>query len=249
MRYKSKRGTVINIPDGLDPKRIKAIKADADAGYGTRAQKTADRLGKKTNLEAMPKVTETAPVTPGGPDYFDDKGKIKDPDTVVKNITPTPNMQDLISSIEKSRQARYDYTTRNFEAQKVAELEAAKQELANRGIPYDPAAATDPNSQNLYGRTIGGINRSWQDRYTQADQDAYANSLNEGTLAYNAAVGAAGQSNETFLSAVLGMSEQELQRYGISKDYQAKLKGIAASKASRGSTSGGDSGGGFEIVG
>lgn len=44
--YKSKKGTTITIPDGLSAKQIADIKADADAGYGTRAQQTANSLAK-----------------------------------------------------------------------------------------------------------------------------------------------------------------------------------------------------------
>lgn len=66
MKYKSKRGTVINIPDGLNPKQIAAIKADADAGYGTRAQQTANKLGEKIAAQPAPTAQPTQPEQPAG---------------------------------------------------------------------------------------------------------------------------------------------------------------------------------------
>lgn len=255
-KYRSKKGTVINIPEGLNPKQVAKIKADADAGYGTRAQETARQLGKKAKKNAATNVPVEAPPTipgaGGNTEYFNDKGEIADPNKVISDLTPTPDMNALLGDIEKARSGFYNYATRDFAANKARELEDQKQEFANRGIPYDPAAAQDPNSQNLYGRTIGGITRRYDDMYAQASDRAYSAALDQGTQAYNAAVGAAGQSNDSFLKAILGMSDQQLAQYGIDKDYAAKLKAIAASKQKSGGTpapsGGGDSGGGFEIL-
>lgn len=238
MKYKSQRGTIINIPDGLSAKQIAAIKADADSGYGTRAQQTANQLGKKLSKGGDRKTD--------GTDYFDDSGKIKDSDQVVNNLTPTPSMDQFLPMIQQAQKGAYDYLTRNYESDKTRELELAKQELANRGIPYNPAATYDPNSQDLYGRTIGGINRSWQDKYDQASNQSYTSALDQGTAAYNAAVGAAGQSNDAFLTAILGLSDAELQRYGINKDFIIKQK--ALNKPTGGGSGGGQASGGFEIV-
>lgn len=256
MKYRSKKGTIINIPDNLGPKQVAKIKADADSGYGTRAQETAKQLSKKLTKNAANKApVDEPPSIPGAggnTEYFNDKGQLQDPNQVISDLTPTPDMNALLGDIEKARTGFYNYATRDFATNKTRELEDQKQELANRGIPYDPAAAQDPNSQNLYGRTIGGINRRYDDMYAQASDRAYSAALDQGTQAYNAAVGAAGQSNDSFLKAILGMNEQDLAKYGIDKDYAAKLKAIAASKQKSGGnapSSGGDGGGGFEILG
>lgn len=250
MKYKSKLGTMINIPDGLSDKQIAAIKKDADAGYGTRAQKTANDLGKK--LGKTPGVKPGAPESTQGPtttNYFDKDGGLKDPDAVVSNLKPTPDMKDLQGNIDSARQGMYSYLTRNYEADKAKELELAKQELSNRGIPYSPDTAYDPNTKDLYGQTIGGINRSYQDKYDQASAQAYSDSLSQGTNAFNAAVGAAGQGNDSFVNLILGMTDADLKKYGINKDYQAKMAAVAKAGSGGGKASGGGGGGGFEIVG
>lgn len=70
---------------------------------------------------------------------------------------------DLQSTRQGAYQSLYDQSTRNFARDKSRELEESKQELANRGIPFDPA---DPNS--AYGRVVGAVD----DKYHQYDLDA-----------------------------------------------------------------------------
>ena len=247
MKYRSKRGTIINIPDGLDPKRVKAIKADADAGYGTRAQKTADRLGKKvaSNMENLPKVGETPEGQPVTPELFDDKNKIIDPDLVLKNMPEVPGSTNLQEDVDKARNAAYSYMTKDYESQKMREMEDAKQELANRGIPYSPGTTYDPNTKDLYGQVTGGINRKYQDLYDQAQNRA----IEQGNTILGTESGVAKNANEAFMSAVLGLSDDQLKRYGIDKDYQSKMAAIRKSgSSSSGGGGGANTGGGFEIV-
>lgn len=324
MKYVSKKGTTINIPDGLSPQQIKAIKADADSGYGTRAQQTADSLGKKLVAQpAAPKTLEeqkarteaeiakrkgetpnltarlndinaqlgtqnptnptsnpanpapTPVVNPGGDqgDYFPNKAGGKDgtkdnvtadPDTVINSIKQTPGMEDLQGNIEKARQGMYQYLTRDFEANKARELEAAKQEMADRGIPYSPDAVYDPNTKDLYGRTVGAINRGYDDRYSQASAQAFADSLGQGTTAFNAAVGATGQANSDLIGTLLQLNDQELKKMGLNRDFliaqkQLKqgdkdlaIKQQAVNKAGSGGGGGGggsqQQGGGFQLI-
>lgn len=341
MRYRSTKGTIINIPDGLTPKQIAAIKSDADAGYGTRAQQTADALGAKLTsapttptaapAPTRPPATQSGPVrdpakitryqeavnriktlTPGTPEYqrnfeiiksigteygfqWQDKGvevtqvpptqaptpatqnpetpsptavaaadgatgqpttvpTATIPPTPVPSKTPTeqpPKLSDAINpdgsinpdaaggeladarerdedaqfkldhpdetdqygnTITYSRNpdgsvkrtvvqgsaakaftdaaiaalgafrpdadrksaedATYATLTKYYDRDMARELEEQKQELANRGIPYDPAAAQDPNSKSLYGRTIGGINEKYRGLKDTAAQQA-----------------------------------------------------------------------------
>lgn len=73
---------------------------------------------------------------------------------------------DLSGQVAKAQDANYSYMTRNLDRQKQQDLEAAKQELAQRGIPLDP---TDTS---LWGKTIGGINNRYQDLYDQANQQS-----------------------------------------------------------------------------
>jgi len=305
MKYKSKRGTTINIPDELSKKEIEAIKKDADNGYGTRAQATADKLGKK--LQSKPKTTEPVidnsklvdpttgvidteksleAVRKSGDqtitDQFGNKRIIKtDPNTgevtVIDEAGGTANkFKDLAEaaastfngSVSRARaeDATYSTLTKYMDRDKAREEEAAKQELAQRGIPYDPAAAQDPNSSNLYGRTIGGIGQKYQDYKTDAQKQAI--------LAGNAAYATDSAARDSFLNAVTSgastfggqytpyqnnnaqdtkdvlqlSSAAFLAKYGINKDDYIKRQALKKSGSGNSGGGGGDANG-FEILG
>lgn len=307
MKYKSKRGTTINIPDGLSKKEIEAIKKDADSGYGTRAQATADKLGKK--LQSKPKDTPTEPVIDNSKlvnpttgvinteksleavrksgdqtitDQFGNKRIIKtDPNTgevtVVDEAGGTANkFKDLAEaaastfngaiSRARAEEATYSTLSKNFERDQKREEEAAKQELAQRGIPYDPAAAQDPNTNNLYGKTVGGIGQKYQGYKTDAQ--------NQAILAGNAAYATDSAARDSFLNAVTsgastfggqytpyqGTNSQDtkdiiqlssaafLAKYGINKDSYLKEKALNKPSGGSGGGGGGDANG-FEILG
>lgn len=405
MRYTSKRGTVINIPDGLTAKQIADIKADADAGYGTRAQETANRLGKQVNtvtvsgpggyssststganglptdfnaqeyLRLNPDVAASGSdaaehylaygryegrnyggggATPAGEPQDDDLnyfsldeaglmaqrkrilaeierrgGKDKAPnyakrleevddklEGVRKGIpvsgNPTGGGQgtggnaggvvnrgtvdsflagifdnfkpldlsgapkvmsadDLEKFRGENQDALYREETKYLDRNRSRDLEEAKQEMANRGIPYDPAAAADPNSKNLYGRTIGGINEGYrmqeqsaldrarlgadQRMATQAGvnrsaYDAFVNSAVEG---YRGQLDAMASGNDVLNTLIneYGLTREEaLARLKIKSDEKIARMATAARGGGGGGGGGGsNSGGGFEIVG
>ena len=231
-KYVSKKGTTINIPDGIDPKQIAKIKADADGGYGTRAQQTADQLGGKRPGRTKPGATKV-PI-------------ISDRDELLSKI---PNFAAFKAGVDEAAQGSYDFATRDFDRDEARKLEAAKQEMAERGIPYNPAAANDRNTNDLYGRTVGGISQQYQDARLDARNSAYSHALDAGLSAYGTNVNA-------FVQGALGADQNTLTKYGIDKDMLAKLKAIQAEKeiarirsANSGKSSGGDDGGGFEILG
>jgi len=356
MKYRSKLGTVINIPDGLGPKQIAKIKADADAGYGTRAQATAKKLGaslkKKTAAPPAPpadreftglgkrgygqglhgshvykgaapedsKIADTADlggvVNPKTGTVNADKGleaigeqtakdvenqfnldhpmrmtdqygnvRVITRDPVTGQVTITDELggaaqtfKDLATaaastfngdvSRQKAEEATYGTLTKYYDRDMQRELEAQKQEMANRGIPYDPAAANDPNTQNLYGKTIGAVQQKYQGMKDDASKQAI--------LAGNQAYATDAQARDSFLTAAMQgatsfggswtpyqntidstlgdkaadliklSAESYMAKYGIDKDAYLKEKAIAASKSNSG---GGGSGGGFEITG
>lgn len=239
MKYRSKKGTVINIPDDLDPKEIAKIKADADAGYGTRAQQTANQAGKSGGKKKKP---DPLSPTPTGP-YDPNTGMINDPNTWLGTM---PNFDDFKGEVEKAAKASYDFATRDFDRQEAERMEATKQELAERGIPIGAGPG------NLYGQMTGQVTRDFADARQNANNAAYAGALESGLGAY-------GTSLDAFLTGALGLNEQQLQKYGIDKDYLAKIKAIKAQKQmanqNRGGSSGGGGGGqsgggaGFEIIG
>jgi len=244
MKYRSSKGTVINIPDGLSPKEIAAIKADADAGYGTRAQKTASKLGGKRGNKNKAPPTEADPNSVN--DNINDDGSITNPEDLTnqlgKPFDPNdPFWQDLYN---KTYENQYSLETRGLDERKAREMEEAKQEAANRGLPYDPG-----NPESAYGKALSGV--------TTRYDTLYANAANQATSAaqgaYAAQGGLANQSFIASLQAALGISEAdarakalEIQKYGIDEDTRTKLKAI--NKPSGGGGGGGSGGGGgFEI--
>jgi hypothetical protein len=299
MKYKSKKGTTINIPDGLSAKQIAAIKADADAGYGTRAQETANKLGKKKTT----KTTDTTAVNTDGTintdqanasirtarnenltdQYGNTRKVVTDPNTgevtVIDEAGGTSRkFKDLAeaaastfngqTSRAQAEEATYNTLSRDFDRDEARDLEAAKQEMAERGIPYDPAAAQDPNTKNLYGRTIGGIGQSYKDLRAQAKERA--------VLAGNTAYATDAAARDSFIGAVTTgantfggqfqpyqsqsggdtkdiqalSSAAFLQKYGVDKQTYIANKQLNKSGGGGGGSGGsGGGGGGFEIVG
>lgn len=143
--------------------------------------------------------------------------------------------------------ANYSYLTRNYSQDKSRELEATKQELANRGIPLNFAG--DPNNpDNLYSRAIGSIDQKYQGLYDQANNQALMardTSLSTQAGVIGALGGAVaqqspgftafqgGQSNqgEALLNLLGTISDADMTKYGIDKEMAAKLKAIAASRS------------------
>lgn len=355
-KYVSKKGTTINIPDGLTSAQVASIKADADAGYGTRAQATATKLGQSltsgstagspapapsadlnTLLAQRAKATGTARTVldkqiaaaratpasdPSIPTPIDNSkiigkegsgtggGAVKvpnalaavrtandqtitdqngntrtihtDPTTGAVTITDgkggtAQTFTDLATAAASTfngtqdRQNAYnaDFTNRTqyLDRNKARDTTAAQQDLANRGIPYDPAAAQDPNTNNLYGKTLGAINENYAGQYSDA--------ANQATLSGNAAYATDSAARDSFINAattgattfggqfqpyqstsgtdtqnILNMSLQDIMsKYGIDQDAAIKKQELA--KSGSGSSSSGSSSsssGGFEIA-
>lgn len=335
MRYKSKKGTIINIPDGLSAKQIAAIKADADSGYGTRAQQTADQLGKKLNK--TPTVTPATPQPANGDVKFTDPGGQVSKGTVNPNGTINPvaasgdisgaetndvntnfqlehpqlitdqngNTREIVRHADgtvtvkdtkggtaqtftdlataaaqsfngvedrkKAEEATYGTLTKYYDRDMAREREMAQQEMANRGIPYDPAAEQDPNTNNLYGKTLGAIGQKYRGLKDTAAQQAvisgnqaYATDAAGRDSFLNAAINGAstfggnfgGYTNNTTTDSsgdtkdILQLSAaQYMAKYGVDQDTYTKKLAIAKSGSGGGkSSSGGGSGAGFEII-
>ena len=300
MKYRSKKGTIINIPDGLTPKQIASIKADADSGYGTRAQNTANSLAKKlskggtvrTPKGESPTVNpETGTIDTNSAlesvraaneqtitDQYGNKRTIKiDPvtgaTTVIDEAGGTANtFKDLATAAAstfngaadrtRAEEATYNTLTKYYDRDQAREMEAQKQELAQRGIPYDPAAAQDPNSKNLYGRTIGGISEKYRGLKDTASQqaiisgnqayatdsaarDSFINAVTNGAGVFDGSFapfqGTSGQDTRDLIAL---SSDAFIKKYGIDKD--AYTKKLAINKPSGGG-GGGQASGGFEI--
>lgn len=318
MKYKSKKGTVINIPDGLTPKQIAAIKADADSGYGTRAQQTANQLGKKLakaggqqaggqeqtqqgadvtgvvnpetgTINAQGAVnavaqaesgdlktnvgyqnpnttdalgnTQTITYGPDGNPVITQKGGELSTAVITKAQEMAKGYVDPNTLRQKGEEAAYNTLTRFYDRDQSREMEEAKQELANRGIPYDPAAANDPNTKNLYGKTIGNIGQKYQTLKDNAAQQAIlSGNQNVATQSsvqstglndfVNAATSTSGnfnpyQGTTTDASGdtkdIIALSAQQYAaKYGISVDAALKKQALAKSGGGGGSGGGQD---------
>ena len=276
MRYRSKKGTVINIPDGLTSAQIKQIKERADMGYGTDAQNMADKLGKKATPSAP--AVPAVPAVPAAKSLDDqiqrtqeeiakrnEAGQKETPNLTARlndlnakkagigadtgtgtgtnpaTGTTTPNesrsvsektLEEFLGGIydkfepinlegapkilsaegyeadrAKDQEALYAESTKYLDRNRARSLEEAKQELANRGIPYDPAAAQDPNSKNLYGRIVGAIEENYR-----AEQDSALNNARTGSYAsMNARVGVNKTAYDAFLESAKTKFGSQLQ--------------------------------------
>ena len=186
---------------------------------------------------------------------------------------------DVRTEAQKVGDANYAYLTRNVGRDKRREMEATKQELAERGIPIDYG-----NADSMWNKATGAINQRYDEIDAAANQqsimgrdasmgalisgqniarDAFLKGVNleaENARAnLNSALTATGSLTGEFSpyaggsvdqSGVLQglfskMSDAELAKYGIDKDYAAKIRAINKS----GSGGGGDAGGGFAIGG
>lgn len=154
----------------------------------------------------------------------------------------------------QAQDATYGYITKNYDRNKARDIEAKKQELANQGIPF----SADPNSR--WQKELGGINENYQ----SLDDQAHMQAITAGNQTYATNVGAVGtlgstlssqtpsftafqggQSNQgAALMSLLGtISQADLAKYGIDKDFAAKLKQIAAAKSAGGGGGAEDSSG------
>lgn len=348
MKYRSKKNVTIDIPDGLTAQQIAAIKKDADSGYGTRAQQTANELGKKLQAKPAAPATPESPAAPAQPANTGLnakqqirltwllKNRPKDPQVAqlqaIQNGAPNTGegggedtsggiqaalnpdgtvnagvaadtlgdtaRQDLTTNIrndnpeetdqygnvlsytyddkgniigrkvtqggiakyftdmataaangynpdqerQKATDATYSTLTKYYDRDKAKELEDQKQELAMRGIPYDPAAANDPNTKNLYGRTIGAIDQKYQaykddatNRAFLAGEESFKNTSNARNAAIGAATGAASYfggnygnySNDNNIS----LADQEKDLLTLGAQQYATKYGVDAQKA------------------
>lgn len=234
---KTKYGTVINTT-GLLPEQIAKVRqiAEGNGAYGSKGAALADSFRKKN---ARPAAAEPPPVN---------EQPVTDPNAGIDPKTGAVNPEDLFGAAranwnddqakamrEKGQQAAYDFTTKNYAADKARELEDAKQEAANRGLPYDPA-----NPDSGYGRLVGSVDR----KYTQLDQDAKNQAILQGNQLYQTETQANTNSFDSFINAALGMSQADLAKYGIDQNMISQAKQLKAQKEAARAARGGGGGGG-----
>lgn len=244
-KFVSSKGTTITYPDGIDPKKLAAIKADADNGYGTRAQQTANRLGKNTSTK--PADDSVVPGQNGSIDTTIDPntGKIKDPNAVVngapKAFDPNdPYWQKIYNDTYNNQD---DLITEHYGAQKAKDLEDAKQDLADRGIPFTSDVG-NPDSTNAYDRTLGNVDLKYTGLYNDASKQAQIAAQG----VYGTQGQLANQANDQYIQHITGLSNADFLVYKQGEDYKAQLAAINKSKSGGGGSSGSSAQtGGFDI--
>lgn len=122
------------------------------------------------------------------------------------------------ADITEARDAAYNYTTQYYAKDKAQEMEDKKQELANRGIPYDP----DPNS--LYGRSLQELDRKYQGMYDQAGNLA----ISQGNDIMTARSTAGATAHQAFMDRIRLTAEQFMKKYGIDKEEALRRAEIAS---------------------
>ncbi len=237
----TKYGTKINVT-GLTPEQIKKVRSIAEdkGAYGAKGAALADQLRRQAANNnngggaIAPKApTEEPPPNPTVPFGLKDDGAVggfnpkggafQNPMDILGKAPKIPGAEDLGADIEKVRDANYQYLSRDFATNKQQEIEAARQDLANRGIPFDP----NPNS--LYGRTMKQLEQKYSDLDMQARQQAIIG----GDSSFGTQVGAAKTANDAFYQGVFGITDAELSKYNIDEQTRATLKKIAADRASQ----------------
>lgn len=274
----TKYGTSINV-DGLTPEEIERVRSIAEdkGAYGAKGQALADTLRRKKK-----KAGETTPETPApeeGPrdpaqadPEKEDPGTEGTGDTYAAadsfleglfkdfkqlDLSGAPKVltdNDLLATRQGAYQSIYDTATKDLEKRKAQDLEAQKQELANRGIPFDPA-----NPESLYGRTIGDVQNRYDTLYQDAMNQANLGAdtrlqalVNANTAASDAFMNQAKSQYQSQIDAILASSnalQTLMEKYGID---EAKARQIIENKsrekmakiAARGSGGGGGGGGG-----
>lgn len=157
------------------------------------------------------------------------------------------------SGKEGARDAAFNYLTRNLQTDKAREMEAAKQELAERGIPIDPR----PGS--LWSKSMESIDRKYQDLTDQAQNRAWELG-NQSYATDTSAVQAlgstvagqmptftqyqGGQSTiaPTLMGALQTIAGFNMEKYKTDKAYRAEMDRIAVQRLAA-SKSGGGGGG------
>lgn len=200
-----------------------------------------DAFGNRQDIVTDPSSGETTLVqTAGGPL----SGTLNAFQNAIGGYTS--NFQNAVSNAQN---ANYNFLTRNLATDKARELENAKQELAQRGIPIDP-------SQNsLWSKSIESIDRKYQDLTNQANNQAIMagnETLGAQVGAQNSILGSLTNTAQAFkqnatpyqggsidqsgtlADSIKTTSGADLSKYQIDKDYAAKMAQIKAQQAAAG---------------
>lgn len=224
---KTKYGTRIDVTGLNEGQRNKVLSMAQDKGaYGGKGANLAKTLQK--NLGKASKSTPVQ-VNPGdiqlndgamlqGQPTNQHRTTINIPDGRIQN--PDQLMQSGYNfsqiNVDDARDANYNYITKDYENQKAQEMEAAKQELAQRGIPM----SADPNS--LYAKTISNIGNKYQGLYDQAN--------NQAIMAGNETLGARTGAQSAFINNALGIAGQNTGVWAGKNDFNLRRQQLAQAR-------------------
>lgn len=230
----TKYGTKINVT-GLSPEQVTRVRkiSEDNGAYGAKGAALADAFRKQ--VAKTPVATTTTDVATGASPVPQNTsanqsasaaagGTITsnnvDPGKIDLTGAPVVGGEDIGKLAGQAADANYNYITRNYATQKKQEMDAAKQELAQRGIPLDPS----PDS--LYGRTLAQIDQKYQALDDQANNQAIV--ARDSSL--TATTGVQKTSHDAFLSGIQARSDAELKAAGLSDNMIIELRKIAATK-------------------
>ena len=221
----TKYGTKINV-EGLTPEQVAKVKSTAqDNGkYGGKGAALAAQLQKQSIK--IPKDIRGKPQT-GGPLGFTDPGATPqtggglmfdpktgyfDPNNLLAGAPGVMTAPDLQGAVQQAQDANFQFMTKNLERDKTQEMEAAKQDLANRGVPMDPT----PGS--LWSKTLGSID----EKYQGVKQDAQNQSIALGNQTLSTQAGVQNQARDSFINGALGAGQAAQGFYGMNQDLAFK---------------------------
>lgn len=176
-----------------------------------------DAFGNSQTVTRDPVTGEVKIVQNAGANLTSAQGAFTNAATNWKNqgaldLSGAPQIDASGAGRQRAEDANYAYITKDYANRKAREVEDAKQELANRGIPLDPS----PDS--LYGRTL----REIDNKYQALDDQAKNQAIMSGNQSFATDVSAQSAANSAFVNAALG------QQSSNRADYQATA-GVANS--------------------
>jgi hypothetical protein len=134
------------------------------AAGATRREAKISKAADTKALDAIDKFTPGQVDLSGAPELR----TMGDTNIDLSKAPALPQVERTVLDRGRFEDAAYNSLTRNFDRDKGRELELQKQELADRGIPYDPGDTT-----SAYGRALQGINESWDAKKADASNRAF----------------------------------------------------------------------------
>lgn len=237
-KIKTKYGTVINTT-GLSPDQIAKVRevAEGNGAYGSKGVALADSFRKrnaaKTTAPETPTQNNTPTATPNA--GITPVGGAINPGELFASAQANWNDDRAKQLRDEAQTAAYSFTTRDYATQKQQELADLEQQMAQRGIPFDPN-----NPDSLYGKNKAAIDK----KYADMDYQAKNLAIQQGNQLYQTETQTNQGAFDSFINAALGMSQADLAKYGIDQNMIAEARRLKAQKEAARLAAAGRGGGG-----